>query len=125
MGKRRVSDFSFEVIMRGGLAGSFCFYFSRVVQGGYTCYTPMTLILNLPEDVARELGSRGEDVSRLALEALAIAGYRSGQLSEEQVRRMLGFESRWDVHAFFKERDVYLNYTMEDLQHDLEVSKSL
>ena len=38
---------------------------------------------------------------------------------------MLGFESRWDVHAFFKERDVYLNYTMEDLQHDLEVSKSL
>ena len=83
----------------------------------------MTLTFNLPEDIARELSSGGADLSRIALESLALEGYRSGQISEEQVRRMLGFESRWDVHGFFKDRGVYLNYKMSELQEDL--SKAL
>ena len=48
-----------------------------------------------------------------------IEGYRSGRLSEEQVRRLLRFESRFDVHAFLKAHGVYLNYTQEDLEQDL------
>ena len=85
----------------------------------------MTITLNLPEDIARELSKQGEDVSRTALESLALEGYRSGRLSEEQVRRMLGFESRFQVHAFLKQHNTYLNYTLEDLEHDLEMSRKL
>ena len=40
-------------------------------------------------------------------------------LSEEQIRRMLGFETRMEVHGFFRKHDVYLNYTSRDLQDDL------
>jgi Uncharacterised protein family (UPF0175) len=79
----------------------------------------MTIVLNLPEDVAKDLSMEERDLPRLALEAMALEGYRSRHLSEEQVRRMLGFESRWDVHAFLKEHGVYLNYSMEDLKEDL------
>lgn len=43
-------------------------------------------------------------------------------LSEEQIRRLLGFESRFDVHAFLKKHGVPLNYILDDLKHDIEVS---
>ena len=79
----------------------------------------MTITLNLPEDIAQHLASRGEDPGRTALEALALEGYRSRMLSEEQIRRMLGFETRMEVHGFFRKHDVYLNYTSRDLQDDL------
>jgi hypothetical protein len=83
----------------------------------------MTIVLNLPEDIARGLSAQGIDLSRTALESLALEGYRAGHLSEEQVRRMLGFDSRFDVHAFLKLHLTHLNYTEADLEHDLEVAR--
>jgi predicted HTH domain antitoxin len=85
----------------------------------------MTIMLNLPEDVARDLASHGEDPARAALEGLAIESYRSHALSEDQIRRLLGFETRIEVHAFLKEHSVFLNYTVEDLQQDIRTSESL
>jgi hypothetical protein len=82
----------------------------------------MTIQLNLPEDIAQAFGT-GQDLSRAALESLALEGYRTGRLSEEQVRRMLDFESRFQVHDFLKRHDTYLNYTEEDLEQDLETAR--
>ena len=79
----------------------------------------MTITLNLPDDIARHLASHGEDPARSALEALALEGYRTRALSEEQVRRMLGYETRIEVHGFLKQHGVYLNYTAGDFQSDL------
>ena len=78
----------------------------------------MTIVLNVPEDIARDLGAE-TDLSRIALESMALEGYRSRHLSEEQVRRMLSFESRFDVHAFLKQHNVYLDYSRQDLDDDL------
>ena len=87
----------------------------------------MTIVLNLPEDIARELSAHEGDLSRAALESLALdwKGYRAGHLSEEQARRMLGFESRFEVHAFLKQHNTYHNYTQADLEHDLAVARNL
>ncbi len=85
----------------------------------------MTITLKLPEDIAKELSKRGRDLSRAALESLALDGYRSGSLSEEQVRRMLGLGSRFAVHAFLKEHETHLDYTAKDLAHDLATARSL
>ena len=35
------------------------------------------------------------------------------------MRRLPGFETRMQVHGFLKEHGVYLNYSMEDLEHDI------
>ncbi|HEY6340895.1 MAG TPA: UPF0175 family protein [Bryobacteraceae bacterium] len=78
----------------------------------------MTIVVNLPDDVGRELSTREGDLSRLALESMALEGYRSRTLSEEQVRRMLGLDSRWDVHAFLKRHGVYLNYSFDEFNED-------
>ena len=78
----------------------------------------MTIVLNVPEDIAKDLGAE-TDLSRIALESMALEGYRSRHLSEEQVRRMLSFESRFDVHAFLKQHNVSLDYSRQDLDDDL------
>ena len=79
----------------------------------------MTITLNIPEDIARQLAARGEDPARAALEGLAAEEYRSGALTEEQIRRMLGFETRTEVHAFLKKHNIYLNYSTADFKDDL------
>ena len=84
----------------------------------------MHLQLELPEDIARDLAPAGEYLQRTTVTSIAIEGYRSGRLSEEQVRRLLGFESRLQVHEFLKEHRVYLNYTEQDLDRDLETPRS-
>lgn len=85
----------------------------------------MTIELQLPDDIARDLSAADVDLSRAALESLALKGYRDGRLSEEQVRRMLSLESRFEVHAFLQRHQTPLNYTLADLEHDLAVAKTL
>ena len=80
----------------------------------------MEITIRIPEDLARSLGQEGGDLSRRTLEALAIDGYRSGELTEEQVRRILDYGTRMQVHEFLKEHHVYLNYGPEDLEQDMQ-----
>jgi predicted HTH domain antitoxin len=80
----------------------------------------MQITLDLPEDIARQLETGGHDLSRSALEALALEGYRSGVLSESQVRRLLCFGTRYEVHGFLKEHGVPLRYSEQDLENDIE-----
>jgi hypothetical protein len=70
----------------------------------------------LPDGIAQALNIG--DLSRTALEALALEGYRSGRLGGGQVQKLLGFSTPMQVHAFLKEHGVYLNYTIEDLEKD-------
>ena len=85
----------------------------------------MEITIHIPEDLARSLGHESGDLSRRTLEALAIDGYRSGELTEEQVRRILGYGTRMQVHEFLKEHDVYLNYGLEDLEQDLQTLRQV
>jgi hypothetical protein len=41
-----------------------------------------------------------------------------------EVRRLLGIETRYELDGFFKEHGVYLNYSIEDLGRDTEVSRA-
>jgi predicted HTH domain antitoxin len=50
----------------------------------------MEVILRIPDDVARRLAADGGDISRRALEALALEGYRDQTLPLYQVSEMLG-----------------------------------
>ena len=84
----------------------------------------MQVTLNLPEDIARHLEAGGTGVSRAALEGLALEGYRSGKLSESQVRRLLEFGTRYEVHGFLKQHGVPLRYSEQDLEHDMENART-
>ena len=51
-------------------------------------------------------------------EALALEGARSGRLTTEQVRRLLGYSTRYEADGFLKQHGVYYDLTAEDVQND-------
>ena len=66
------------------------------------------------------------DVSREVLETVAIEGFRSRQLSTAQVRRLLGFESRFEVYEFLAKRGIpWVDYSAEDVERELETWREL
>jgi predicted HTH domain antitoxin len=83
----------------------------------------MEIAIYLPDDIAQELP--WQDIPRHVLEQIALEGYQDGHLSEEQVRRLLGYETRLEVHGFLKEHDVPLRYTLEDLEKDRQTHRRL
>lgn len=82
----------------------------------------MQITLNIPDELASQIVSDGQDLSRAALEALAVERYRTECLSESEIRSLLGFETRMEVHAFLKEHGAYLHYSLADLEQVRESS---
>jgi predicted HTH domain antitoxin len=85
----------------------------------------MKVTIELPEDVLAALKGRWDDVPRRSLEAVAVEGYRTGALTETQVRRLLQLETRFQVHALLKEHHVPLQYTEADLEDDLRAQREV
>ena len=83
----------------------------------------MQITLELPDDVAQSLEAQVKNLPRALLESFALEGYRSGKLTEEQVRKILGYGTRMQVDGFLKERGVYLDYSPEDLDRETEASR--
>jgi hypothetical protein len=81
----------------------------------------MEVTLNIPDELAAQIISEGKDPSRTALEALALEGYRTEQMSEAEIRQ-LGFETRMEVHAFLKEHGAFLHYSLADAAKDRETA---
>ena len=68
----------------------------------------MEVILRIPDDVAQRLFPDGGDISRRALEALALEGYRDQTLTLCQVSEMLGL-SRVETEDFLGQHHVPLS----------------
>jgi len=83
----------------------------------------MEVTLTIPDSLALQIAAAGKEPARAALEALAVEGYRSRQLSEFQVRQMLGFETRMEVHGFLKQHEAYMHYSLADLEQDDETAR--
>jgi hypothetical protein len=81
----------------------------------------MDLTVHIPDDLAARLGaSAGGDLSRRALEALALEEFRGGRITKPELRRLLGFETRYELDKFLSSHDVYEDYTLQDLEQELE-----
>jgi predicted HTH domain antitoxin len=85
----------------------------------------MQVTVDLPDDILKALEGQWADFNGHALEALSMEGYRTGALTENQVQRLLGLESRFEVHALLKEHRVPLQYTAADLEADIRAHREL
>jgi hypothetical protein len=83
------------------------------------------LLLNLPDELSTVLAASGPDLSRAACEAIALEAYRENKLSTAQLRRVLGYHTRAQVHAFLKQHGVYSRYGVPDLEHDRQAGDTL
>jgi len=80
----------------------------------------MEVTVEIPEDIARQLHAKWDNLPRGVLESLALEAYRSGNLNMTQFRRLLGFQTSMEVDAFLKQAGIYLDYDLNDLRDDLE-----
>ncbi len=85
----------------------------------------MNITVELPEDIAKQLAAEWRDLGRAALEGLALEAYRARKLTGEQMRRLLGFETRFELDGFLKQHQVWLEYTSEDLDRDRATHEQL
>jgi len=76
----------------------------------------MEVTLQLPDDIAKQLGDM-PSVSRQLLEALAIDAYRRERLSRHQVSQLLGLDY-WQTEEFLSRHDAKRPYTLADLEVD-------
>ena len=83
----------------------------------------MQITLDLAEDIARRFALNPEELSRATLEALALEGARSGKLNTEQVRRLLGFTSRYEADGFLKQHQIFYPWDTVDIENDAALAR--
>jgi hypothetical protein len=76
------------------------------------------LTVQVPDDLATRMRVSGGDLSRRALEALALEEFKSGRLTKPELSRLLGFGTRYQLDGFLKSHDVYEDYTMQDFERN-------
>ena len=86
----------------------------------------MQVTVEIPDEIARILAAHGHDPARATLEAVAIEGYRTGTLTGFQVRRLLGFETQYELDGFLKAHNVWEHaYGLADLDQDRQTLQQL
>lgn len=78
----------------------------------------MNVTVEIPDDVAIRLSVAGGDLSRRALEALVTEEYRQGRLNKPDLRRLLGFTTSDQIDTFLKTHEVWIDYTIDDLERE-------
>jgi predicted HTH domain antitoxin len=79
----------------------------------------MEITLNIPDEVARSLGTVDLDLSRRFLQALAIDGFRRRDLTQFQVGQLLGL-SRVETEDFLARHVDLYDYDPSELDREAE-----
>lgn len=77
----------------------------------------------IPDEV---LSGQNGEISHRILEEFALEGFKSGQLTIAQMRRILGLETRIQVHEFLAAHGIpWVDYDEAELQREVETLKEL
>ena len=85
----------------------------------------VNLTIEIPDDIAQRMSERGVDLSRRASEAFALDEFKRARISKAELRRLLGFGTRWQLDGFLNAHEVYEEYTLDDFQQEREALKDL
>jgi hypothetical protein len=83
----------------------------------------MTVTLDIPEDLSAALSARMGNLNRAAMEALAAQAYAAACFSVEQVRRLLGLESKWDAIEVLSRHSVWPGHSADEIVADARVAE--
>jgi predicted HTH domain antitoxin len=84
----------------------------------------MEFTLCIPDDLARSLVGAHGDLSRRALEALAVDGYREGALTQFQVSQLLSL-SRVETEDFLARHVDLYDYDPAELDREAQALEKL
>jgi hypothetical protein len=78
----------------------------------------MQVTVNIPDDLAAQLIPAGQDPARAVLEDALVQAYRENRISGHQLQQALGIETRYELDGFLKARQVWIEYTPEQMAAD-------
>ena len=82
-------------------------------------YNPfMQVTVEIPDQFVPFLVPEGKDAERRLLEDTVASAYRERRLTMEQVRQLLGFNTRMEVDPFLQRYEIF-DFTVDDLEKDL------
>jgi Uncharacterised protein family (UPF0175) len=84
----------------------------------------MEVTVHIPDDIAARLAQNGADLSRRALEGLALEEYKNGHLTKPELRKLLGL-GRLALDGFLKSHHVFEDYTLEDFEEERRALQEL
>ena len=84
----------------------------------------MEITITIPEELTNQLHTDTQALERRVREKIAAELYQEGA-SEEQIRRLLNLDTRFEVHALLKRHGVPLRYTLQDLEDDRDTLRRL
>ena len=79
----------------------------------------MIVTLDIPDEIAPQLTAPGQEISRSAMEALALEAYRRGALTQLQVGQLLGL-SPIQTEDFLAEHVDLYDYEPSELEREAE-----
>jgi predicted HTH domain antitoxin len=84
----------------------------------------MQITVEVPDELASQMVPTGQDPSRAALEGWAIEAFRAHRITEHELAGLLQLD-RYELDGFLKDREVWLEYSAEDLARELETAQRL
>ena len=85
----------------------------------------MDVTVHIPDDIAARLCAAGGDLSRRALEGFALEEYKSEHITKAELRRFLGFSTRYELDGFLKAHEVWIAYSPDDARRDVATLERL
>jgi hypothetical protein len=84
------------------------------------------LTVEIPDDFAGRFSAGGADLSRRALELLALEEYKNEHLTDADLQRLLGFGTRYALDGFLKANGILIgDYTVDDLRCEVATLEKL
>jgi Uncharacterised protein family (UPF0175) len=77
----------------------------------------MNITVAIPDALAARLGAEA-DLPRRVLEALVLEEYRADRLTRPELRRLLGFETRYELDGFLKAHGINEGMTLAEFERD-------
>jgi len=81
----------------------------------------MQVVIEIPDDLASQLIPSGQDPGRAVLEDALVQAYREDRISAQQLMAALGIKSRYELDGFLKARNVWIEYSLEELNAERAV----
>jgi hypothetical protein len=85
----------------------------------------MEVTVCIPDTIGKRLGKETGEIPRWLLEKAGLEAYWVREISDYELRLMLGPKSRIELDTFLKTNGVYLEYSDEGLRHEAETSRQL
>ncbi|HEY4381551.1 MAG TPA: UPF0175 family protein [Acidobacteriaceae bacterium] len=85
----------------------------------------MQVKVDIPDDLAAQIIPAGQDPARAVLEDALVQAYRENRISGPQLMQALGIETRDELDGLLKSHQVWIEYSMDDLNKEREAMERI